>query len=315
MAPLAPSQNGAFQELENTMSLTRTKRLRQMLAGKRAVMAPGVVDAMYARLVAEAGFEAMYMTGAGTSATRLGYPDVGLLTMTEMVDNATRIADASDLPLIADADNGFGGPLNVRRAIQLYERGGVAAIHLEDQVLPKRCGHLAGKQLVPAADMVAKVKAAVDARIDQDFVVIARTDALAVDGRNAAFDRAELYREAGADVIFIESPGPDDLPHIAPRFPGIPLLYNMATSGKTPFLTRSEVEELGFKLIIYPNWLLLSAMEAARKTLDVLKTDETIASVAPNVMSFKQFFDMARMAEVQELEARYGTPENSRTGY
>jgi 2-methylisocitrate lyase-like PEP mutase family enzyme len=297
------------------MSLTRTKRLRQMLAGKRAVMAPGVVDAMYARLVAEAGFEAMYMTGAGTSATRLGYPDVGLLTMTEMVDNATRIADASDVPLIADADNGFGGPLNVRRAIQLYERGGVAAIHLEDQVLPKRCGHLAGKQLVPAADMVAKVKAAVDARIDQDFVVIARTDALAVEGRNAAFDRAELYREAGADVIFIESPGPDDLAHIAPRFPGIPLLYNMATSGKTPFLTRSEIEELGFKLIIYPNWLLLSAMEAARKTLNVLKTDETIASVAPNVMSFKQFFDMARMAEVQELEARYGTPENSRTDY
>lgn len=297
------------------MTLTRTKRLRQMLAGERAVMAPGVVDAMYARLVAEAGFEAMYMTGAGTSATRLGYPDVGLLTMTEMVDNATRIADASDVPLIADADNGFGGPLNVRRAIQLYERGGVAAIHLEDQVLPKRCGHLAGKQLVPAADMVAKVKAAVDARIDDDFVVIARTDALAVEGRNAAFDRAELYREAGADVIFIESPGPDDLPHVAPRFPGIPLLYNMATSGKTPFLTRSEIEALGFKLIIYPNWLLLSACEAARKTLEVLKTEETIASVAPNVMSFKQFFDTARMAEVQELEARYGTPENSRTGY
>ncbi|GHD05273.1 oxaloacetate decarboxylase [Tianweitania populi] len=297
------------------MSLTRTKRLRQALAGKRAVMAPGVVDAMYARLVAEAGFEAMYMTGAGTSATRLGYPDVGLLTMTEMVDNATRIADASDVPLIADADNGFGGPLNVRRAIQLYERGGVAAIHLEDQVLPKRCGHLSGKQLVPAADMVAKVKAAVDARIDQDFVVIARTDALSVDGRDAAFDRAEMYRDAGADVIFIESPGPDDLAHIAPRFPGIALLYNMATSGKTPFLKREEIEELGFKLIIYPNWLLLSAMEAARKTLEIMKTEESIASVAPNVMSFKQFFDTARMAEVQELEARYGTPENSRTGY
>ncbi|MGB3500843.1 MAG: oxaloacetate decarboxylase [Mesorhizobium sp.] len=297
------------------MSLTRTRRLRQALAAERAVMAPGVVDAMYARLVAEAGYEAMYMTGAGTSATRLGYPDVGLLTMTEMVDNATRIADASDVPLIADADNGFGGPLNVRRAIQLYERGGVAAIHMEDQVLPKRCGHLAGKQLISTADMVAKVKAAVDARIDQDFVVIARTDALAVDGRNAAFDRAEAYREAGADVIFIESPGLDDLAHIAPRFPGIPLLYNMATSGKTPFLTRSEIEALGFKLIIYPNWLLLSACEAARQTLQVLKKEETIASIAPNVMSFKQFFDTARMAEVQELEARYGTPENSRTGY
>jgi 2-methylisocitrate lyase-like PEP mutase family enzyme len=297
------------------MSLTRTKRLRQALAGDRAVMAPGVVDAMYARLVAEAGFPAMYMTGAGTSATRLGYPDVGLLTMTEMVDNATRIADASDVPLIADADNGFGGPLNVRRAIQLYERGGVAAVHLEDQVLPKRCGHLAGKQLISAADMVAKVKAAVDARVDPDFVVIARTDALALHGRDAAFDRAETYREAGADVIFVESPGPDDLPHVAPRFPGVPLLYNMATSGKTPFLSRSEVEALGFKLIIYPNWLLLSACEAARQTLEVMKSEESIASVASRVMNFRQFFDTVRMKEVQALEERYGTPEDSRTDY
>jgi 2-methylisocitrate lyase-like PEP mutase family enzyme len=164
------------------MSLTRNKRFRQALAGERAVMAPGVVDAMYARLVAEAGFPAMYMTGAGTSATRLGYPDVGLLTLTEMADNATRIADAADVPLIADADNGFGGPLNVRRTVQLYERGGVAALHLEDQVLPKRCGHLAGKQVIPAVDMVSKIKAAVDARIDADFTIIARTDVLALEG-------------------------------------------------------------------------------------------------------------------------------------
>ena len=297
------------------MSLTRTKRLRLLLAGERAVMAPGVVDAMYARLVAEAGFGAMYMSGAGTSATRLGFPDVGLLTMNEMVDNATRIADASDVPLIADADNGFGGPLNVRRAIQLYERGGVAAVHLEDQVLPKRCGHLAGKQVISAEDMVAKVKAAVDARIDPDFVIIARTDVLALEGRNAALDRGEMYREAGADVVFIESPGPDDLPHIAPRFPGVPLLYNMATSGKTPFLSREEVEAYGFKLIIYPNWLLLSACEAVRQSLEVMKTEESIASIAPRVMNFRQFFDTVRMKEVQELEARYGTPETNRTDY
>lgn len=297
------------------MSITRNRRFRQALAGERAVMAPGVVDAMYARLVAEAGFPAMYMTGAGTSATRLGYPDVGLLTLQEMADNATRIADSSDVPLIADADNGFGGPLNVRRTVQLYERGGVAALHLEDQVLPKRCGHLAGKQVIPALDMVAKIKAAVDARIDSDFTIIARTDVLALEGRNAALDRGEMYREAGADVIFIESPGPEDLPHIAPRFPGIPLLYNMATSGKTPFLTRSEIEALGFKVIIYPNWLLLSACEAARQTLEVLRKEETIASVAPKVMNFRQFFDTVRMKEVQELEARYGTPDEHRTQY
>ena len=297
------------------MSITRNRRFRQALAGERAVMAPGVVDAMYARLVAEAGFPAMYMTGAGTSATRLGYPDVGLLTLQEMADNATRIADSSDVPLIADADNGFGGPLNVRRTVQLYERGGVAALHLEDQVLPKRCGHLAGKQVIPALDMIAKIKAAVDARIDSDFTIIARTDVLALEGRNAALDRGEMYREAGADVIFIESPGPEDLPHIAPRFHGIPLLYNMATSGKTPFLTRSEIEALGFKVIIYPNWLLLSACEAARQTLEVLRKEETIASVAPKVMNFRQFFDTVRMKEVQELEARYGTPDEHRTQY
>lgn len=297
------------------MSLTRTQRLRQSLAAEGAVMAPGVVDAMYARLVAEAGFSAMYMSGAGTSATRLGYPDVGLLTMHEMIDNATRIADSSDVPLIADADNGFGGPLNVRRAIQLYERGGVAAVHLEDQVLPKRCGHLVGKQVISAQDMVAKIRAAVDARTDENFVVIARTDVLALEGRNSALDRGEMYREAGADVIFIESPGSDDLPHIAPRFPGVPLLYNMATSGKTPFLTRKEIEALGFKLIIYPNWLLLSACEAVRQSLEVMKAQESIAAIAPQVMNFRQFFDTVRMKEVQELEARYGTSEDTRTDY
>ena len=257
----------------------------------------------------------LLMLNAPLVATRLGYPDVGLLTLQEMADNATRIADSSDVPLIADADNGFGGPLNVRRTVQLYERGGVAALHLEDQVLPKRCGHLAGKQVIPALDMVAKIKAAVDARIDSDFTIIARTDVLALEGRNAALDRGEMYREAGADVIFIESPGPEDLPHIAPRFPGIPLLYNMATSGKTPFLTRSEIEALGFKVIIYPNWLLLSACEAARQTLEVLRKEETIASVAPKVMNFRQFFDTVRMKEVQELEARYGTPDEHRTQY
>src|SRR3954462_7553848 len=174
-------------------------------------MAPGVVDPLYARLVAKHGFEAMYMTGAGTSATRLGMPDIGLLTLTEMVDNAARIAAVSDLPLIADADNGYGGPFNVRRAVQDYERAGVAAIPLEDQVLPKRCGHLAGKQLISAPEMVAKITAATDARRDGDFVLIARTDAIAVEGYEAALARSELYREAGADMLFVEAPSPGQL--------------------------------------------------------------------------------------------------------
>jgi 2-methylisocitrate lyase-like PEP mutase family enzyme len=277
-------------------------------------MAPGVADALNAKLVARHGFEAIYMTGAGTSAVRLGMPDVGLLTMSEMVDNAGRIADSSGLPLIADADNGYGGVLNVRRTIQAYERAGVAAVHIEDQVMPKRCGHLMGKQLVPATEMTAKIRAAVDARTDADFVVIARTDAVAVEGFDAALERAGRYREAGADVLFVEAPNAEQLPQIAPRLKA-PLLYNMATSGKTPFLGRDEIERLGFKLIIYPNWVMLAAIRAASEVLATLKETGTIADVARQVPTFKEFFDLLGMPDVQALEASYGIDEGARVRY
>jgi 2,3-dimethylmalate lyase len=291
-----------------------TTRLRQLLALPGVIMAPGVADALNAKLVARHGFEAIYMTGAGTSAVRLGMPDVGLLTMSEMVDNAGRIADSSGLPLIADADNGYGGVLNVRRTIQAYERAGVAAVHIEDQVMPKRCGHLMGKQLVPAAEMTAKIRAAVDARTDADFVVIARTDAVAVEGFDAALERAERYREAGADVLFVEAPNAEQLPQIAPRLKA-PLLYNMATSGKTPFLGRDEIERLGFKLIIYPNWVMLAAIRAANQVLATLKETGTIAGVAGEVPTFKEFFDLLGMPDVQALEASYGIDEGARVRY
>lgn len=294
--------------------MRNTTRLRQLLARPGALMAPGVADALNARLVTRHGFEALYMTGAGTTAVRLGMPDVGLLTMTEMVDNAARIADASGLPLIADADNGYGGVLNVRRTIQAYERAGVAAVHLEDQEMPKRCGHLMGKQLVPAAEMVAKIRAAADARGDADFVLIARTDAVAVEGFDAALERALLYKEAGADVLFVEAPSAEQLPKIAPRLKA-PLLYNMATSGKTPFLGREEIERLGFKIIIYPNWVMLAAIRAASEALAMLKQTGSIAGMAQQVPSFKEFFDLLGMAEVQELEARYGISEEARVKY
>ena len=294
--------------------MRNTTRLRQLLTRPGALMAPGVADALHAKLVRRHGFEALYMTGAGTTAVRLGMPDVGLLTMTEMVDNATRIADASGLPLIADADNGYGGVLNVRRTIQAYERAGVAAVHLEDQDMPKRCGHLMGKQLVPAEEMVAKIRAAADARTDPDFVLIARTDAVAVEGFEPAIERALRYKDAGADVLFVEAPSAEQLPKIAPRLDA-PLLYNMASSGKTPFLGREEIERLGFKLIIYPNWLLLAAMRAANQVLTTLKQTGTIAEVAKEVPSFKEFFDLLGMPEVQELEARYGVDADARVRY
>jgi 2,3-dimethylmalate lyase len=291
-----------------------TSKLRHLLQQPGAVMAPGVADALNARLVAKHGFSAIYMTGAGTTAVRLGMPDIGLLTMTEMIDNAGRIADASGLPLIADADNGYGGVMNVRRTVQGYERAGVAAIHIEDQVMPKRCGHLMGKQLVPAEEMIAKIKAAIDARTDPDFMIIARTDAIAVEGFDSALERAERYGEAGADILFVEAPNAAQLPALAPRLKA-PLLYNMATSGKTPFLSKTQIEELGFKLVIYPNWVMLASIRAVSHVLQTLKESGSIASLTTDLPSFREFFDLLGMNEVQALESRYGVDEKARAQY
>ncbi len=289
--------------------------LRELLAGPDLVMAPGVADALNARLVAREGFKVIYMTGSGTTASRLGMPDIGLLTMTEMVDNAGRIADASGLPVIADADTGYGGPINVRRTTRAYERAGVAGIHIEDQQWPKRCGHLQGKTLIPAAEMAAKVRAATDAREDKDFVVIARTDALSVEGFEQALDRGRLYEEAGADMIFIEAPNTPDQLAAVPRSFRVPTLFNMASSGKTPFLSAEEIQQLGFKVVIYPNFMLLAAVTAARSVLQELKRTGSIADVAKRVTSFTELFDLVGMREVQELEERYGVADDARARY
>jgi len=292
-----------------------TKRLRELLARPKVLMAPGAADALTARLIAKHGFEAIYMTGAGTTAVRLGMPDVGLLTMNEMVDNARAIADASQLPLIADADTGYGGPINVQRTVRAYERAGVAAIHIEDQQWPKRCGHLAGKSLIPVEEMQAKIRAGLDARLDENFVLIARTDALAVEGFERAMDRCRSYEEAGADMIFLEAPS--KMEHLAaiPKAFRKPTLYNMASSGKTPFLAAEEIQKLGFKLIIYPNFTLLSAITAMSHTLGELKRTGSIAEVAKNIASFQDFFNLVGMKEVQEAEAKYGVNEKTRVTY
>ncbi len=297
------------------MSERTTTRLKRLLGGSRCIVAPGVADAFAARMVAMEGFEACYMTGFGTSLTRLGMPDIGLLTMSEMVDNAARIADACGMPLVADADTGYGNPMNVRRTIREYERAGVAGVHLEDQAWPKRCGHLAGKRVVPIAEMEAKLKAAVDSRHDADFAVIARTDAIAVEGFDAALERAERYRAAGADMLFIEAPGSmAQLEAMAARFPGVPLLYNMAASGKTPDLDNATMARLGFRLAIFPNWLLLAAIPAMRRMLRELKAKGSIADIRGEVASFREFTEIAGLPDVQALEERYGLPEDQRTG-
>ena len=297
------------------MATPMTRRLRELLARPKVLMAPGAADALTARLIAKHGFEAIYMTGAGTTAVRLGMPDVGLLTMNEMVDNARSIADASQLPLIADADTGYGGPVNVQRTVRAYERAGVAGIHIEDQQWPKRCGHLAGKSLIPAEEMAAKIRAGIDAKLDKDFVLIARTDALAVEGFERAMERCRLYEEAGADMIFLEAPS--KMEHLAaiPKAFKRPTLYNMASSGKTPFLPADEIQKLGFKVIIYPNFALLSAITAINKTLTELKTKGTPAGIVNDIASFQDFFNLVGMKEVQDAEAKYGVDEKTRVKY
>lgn len=290
-----------------------TTQLRTLLQRPQCTLAPGVADALAARLVALEGFEAVYMTGFGTSLTRLGMPDVGLLTASEMIDNASRIVDASGLPVVADADTGYGNPINTRRTIRDYEKAGVAGVHLEDQAWPKRCGHLAGKRVIPAAEMVAKIKAACDARRDPDFVIITRTDAIAVEGLEAALERGERYREAGADVLFIEAPvGRAEVERVAHHFKGVPLLYNMAASGKTPDLPADELGKLGFRLAIYPNWLILAAIPAMQNLLQELRRTGSIAHLRNKVATFRQFTDIAGLPEIQKLEERYGVPEDQR---
>jgi len=297
------------------MSDRATTKLKTLLAGNRCIIAPGVADAFAARLVRMEGFEACYMTGFGTSLTRLGMPDIGLLTMSEMVDNAARIVDACGIPLVADADTGYGNPMNVRRTIHEYERVGVAGVHLEDQAWPKRCGHLAGKRVIPTQEMEAKLKAACDTRKDKDFQIIARTDAIAVEGFEQALERGERYRAAGADVVFIEAPTSlAQMEEIGRRFKGVPLLYNVAASGKTPDMPVDEAAKYGYRIAIYPNWVILAAIPAMRRMLRELKSKGTPAHMRKEVADFKEFTEIAGLPEVQELENRYGVPEDQRAG-
>ena len=234
-------------------------RLRELLAGTEPVVAPGAYDALSARLVAQAGFDAVYMTGFGASASLLGQPDVGLLSFAEMADQARRLAEAVDVPLIADADDGYGNPINVARTVRAYEAAGAAGLHLEDQLSPKRCGHLEGKQLIAAGEMVEKVHAAVEARRSPDLIIIARTDARAVEGLDAALERARRYRDAGADVLFVEAPESEaEVAAVAQAFPDTPLLFNAVEGGRTPLLELPRLRELGFRLVLCPVTALLA---------------------------------------------------------
>jgi 2,3-dimethylmalate lyase len=282
------------------------RRLRELLETEEMVLAPGCYDALGGRLVEEAGFDAVYMTGFGSAASRLGRPDVGLMTMSEMVDNARRIAAAVAVPVIADADTGYGNPVNVIRTVQEYEAAGVQAIHIEDQVMPKRCGHMDGKQVIPVAEMEAKVAAAVAARRNADLLIIARTDARAVEGLDAALHRARRYREAGADMLFVEAPqSQDEIAAIARTFAGVPLLFNYAEGGKTPAVDHAFLRERGFKLVIFPLSLMLAATAAMREVLGRIRSDGTPVDVLASLPGFGAFLDFIGLPEVHELDRRF----------
>jgi carboxyvinyl-carboxyphosphonate phosphorylmutase len=286
------------------------RRLREMLEAGDPVLAPGVYDALGARLVEEAGFEAAYMTGFGTAASMLGRPDVGLVTMSEMVDNARRIARACALPVIADADTGFGNAINVVRTVQEYEQAGVAALHIEDQVAPKRCGHMEGKQVVPTDEMLTKIRAAVTARESPDFVIIARTDARAVEGLPAAIERARSYRDAGADVLFVEAATSEaEIDTVASELDDVPLLFNWAEGGKTPPIPYDRLEALGFAIVIFPISVLLTATASIRQALAEMAAARTPIPIMDRIPRFAEFLDFIGLPEMDELGRRFLTPD------
>lgn len=273
--------------------------VRSALKAARPLVAPGVYDALSASIATEAGFSALYVSGAGVAYTRLGRPDIGLVSMTEMADTIRLIGDRVATPLIVDADNGHGNALNTQRTVRLYENAGAGALQLEDQTMPKRCGHLRDKKLISAAEMVGKVKAAVDARKSEDTLIIARTDAIAVEGFDAALDRASLYVEAGADILFVEAPRDlDQMRAIVSRFGAqVPLLANMVEGGDTPISSSQALGELGFSVVIFPGGIVRAIAHTAVEYYAQLKA-------AGNNDAFRD-----RMYDFNGLNRVIGTPE------
>ncbi len=279
--------------------------LRKILQEPEILIAPGAHNAFTARIIEQAGFKSVYLTGSGASMDLLGMPDLGFLTMTEMVVHAGNIVQTTRLPVIADADTGYGNALNVMRTIREYERAGVAGVHIEDQVAPKRCGHFAGKEVISREEMIGKIKAALDARRDPDFLIIARTDARAVLGLEEAVERGKAYREAGADMIFVDAPeSVEELRVISGSIPG-PLMVNLSEGGKTPLISARELQEMGYRLVIYPRSAAGAAAKAIQDLLAVLKRDGTTKNFLDRIVSFEGRNRITGLAHYQELEKKY----------
>jgi len=286
--------------------MTSRQRLRRMLQDGPMVVAPGAYDCITARLIEQAGFPAVYMTGAGTAAT-LGYPDYGLIGLSEMAENAGRIAAAVGVPVIADADTGYGNELNVTRTVREYERRGVAGLHIEDQSFPKKCGHLDNKEVIPVAQFAAKVKAAAEARTDPNFLIIARTDARAVLGLDEAIARANAALEAGADMAFVEAPQTlEEIAAVPKRVKG-PCLLNVVRGGKTPPIDLAEADRLGYRLAILPGVLLANVVAVCDETLAAIKAQGRHPDPMGN-LTLKQMFGRFGADEWDKIRAAYDMP-------
>ncbi|HVX67750.1 MAG TPA: oxaloacetate decarboxylase [Bryobacteraceae bacterium] len=284
--------------------MKNTTLLRRYISAPEILVIPGVHDPLCARIAKKVGFQAVFLSGYASSAALLGAPDVGLLTLTEMVDCARRIVEAVDLPVFADGDTGHGNAANVARTMRLFERAGVAAIFFEDQVSPKRCGHMSGKQVVAPEEMIARIHAAADARVDPDLIIMARTDALAVNGIADAIERMGRYLEAGADMAFIEAPqSADQMRRILAGIKA-PQMANMVPGGRTPILPARELEQLGFACVAYPTALTYVISRAARDLLEHLHRTGTTAGIEDRMMAFDEFNEMVGLPELRAWEQR-----------
>ncbi|MBW2308439.1 MAG: methylisocitrate lyase [Deltaproteobacteria bacterium] len=283
----------------------RSARLRELLAREEILMAPGAHDALTARIAERCGFEAVYMTGAGTVNMQLGMPDHSIITLTEMVQSAARMARATTLPIVSDADTGYGGVLNVMRTVKEFQLAGISGIHIEDQVMPKRCGHVEGKEVIPMEEMMGKIRAACHARTEPDFLIIARVDARAPLGFDEAVRRGRAYLEAGADMIFPEALASEDEFRTYAREVSAPLLANMTEYGKTPYITAAQFQEMGYRMVIYPASAMRVAIKAIYDLFTEIRRTGTQKRVLDRMFTRNQLYELIDYREMLELEKRF----------
>ncbi|MDQ0972628.1 2-methylisocitrate lyase-like PEP mutase family enzyme [Neobacillus niacini] len=286
--------------------MNKSKEFQKLLQEPGSFILPGAYDAMSAKLIEEIGFKAIYATGAGISNAQLGWADVGLTSLKEVVDIVARMADVTNIPIVVDGDTGFGNAINVIRTVREFERAGVAAIQMEDQVSPKKCGHFNGKDVISKEEMVGKIKAALDARKDENLAIMARTDAIAVNGVEDAIDRAFAYYEAGADIIFVEAPNTiEELRQITSSLKGIPQVINLVEGGKTPLISLKEAEEIGFKIMLCANTALRSAIKGITESLRILKEEGSQENLLPIICTWEERQSLFKLNQIKEWEKKY----------